>query len=96
MTRVIMDNILHRQAHMLQEAHEVNQQFMNLVLNRRMNELVILLGQLLHCEAAVLNQEGEIESSTAGFSRTETAEKRSVRVGNRISRMLRAMERLKV
>ncbi|WP_240415067.1 PucR family transcriptional regulator [Paenibacillus periandrae] len=83
MTRSILDQILKRQAYMLRELQEVNQQFTNLVLNRRTTELVVLIGQLLHCEVAVLNQEEEIESSTAKFKKTDIAEKHNIRVGSR-------------
>ncbi|HEY2494160.1 MAG TPA: PucR family transcriptional regulator ligand-binding domain-containing protein [Paenibacillus sp.] len=84
MTQVIMDYILNRQAYMLQEVQELNQQFINLILNRRMNELVVLIGQLLQCEVAVLNVDREIESCSIAFQITDVVEERSVRVGSRM------------
>ncbi|UKS29342.1 PucR family transcriptional regulator ligand-binding domain-containing protein [Paenibacillus sp. HWE-109] len=83
MTRSILDQILQRQAYMLRELREVNQQFTNLVLNRRTTELVILIGQLLQCEAAVVNSQEEIESGTLHFAKANIAEKHDVRVGSR-------------
>ena len=47
MTHAVIDQILNRQAFMLREVREVNQQFTNLVLNRRTTELVVLIGHLL-------------------------------------------------
>ncbi|ULL15268.1 PucR family transcriptional regulator [Paenibacillus sp. H1-7] len=84
MTRTILDQILQRQAYMLRELQEVNQQFTNLVLNRRTSELVVMIGQLLKCEVAVMNHELEMEGCTAHFHRADIAEQRSVRVGNRV------------
>lgn len=83
MTRSILDQILQRQTYMLRELQEVNQQFTNLVLNRRTAELVIMIGQLLKCEAAVFNPYGVIESSTPLFTKSETAVKYPILVGSR-------------
>ncbi|NEW07402.1 PucR family transcriptional regulator [Paenibacillus sp. SYP-B3998] len=84
MTHSIMDHILQRQAYMLREVQEVNQQFTNMVLNRHFAELVVLIGKLLVCEVAVLNRDGDMESSTSSFHPKNTVETREVRVGNRI------------
>ncbi|MFC3789451.1 PucR family transcriptional regulator [Paenibacillus sp. GCM10012307] len=84
MTRVILDEILGRQAIILQEVQHANQQLTDLVLNRRTDELVVLVGQLLHCEAAILNAGGDIEACTTDFSWTDTVQKHVVRVGTRV------------
>ncbi|MGX4588256.1 PucR family transcriptional regulator [Paenibacillus chitinolyticus] len=84
MTRSIMDQILQRQAYLLKEVHEVNQQFTGMVLNRKFSELVILIGKLLRCEVAILNREGEVESYTADYNAAAGVENRPVFTGNRI------------
>ncbi|WP_312112738.1 PucR family transcriptional regulator [Brevibacillus reuszeri] len=84
MTHAVIDQILNRQAFMLREVREVNQQFTNLVLNRRTTELVVLIGHLLSCEVAVLKENGEIESCTSHFQEAEVLVKRAVQVGSRI------------
>ncbi|MGG1662001.1 PucR family transcriptional regulator [Brevibacillus sp. NRS-1366] len=84
MTHAVIDQILNRQAFMLREVREVNQQFTNLVLNRRTTELVVLIGHLLSCEAAVLKENGEVESSTSHFGKAVIREKRAIQVGSRI------------
>lgn len=84
MTHTVIDQILGRQAYLLREVREVNQQFTNLVLNRRTTELVVLIGHLLGCEAAVINEAGEVESSTTQFGGVDYVEKRPVQVGSRI------------
>jgi PucR family transcriptional regulator, purine catabolism regulatory protein len=94
LTHSVMEVLVNRQAAVLREVQEVNQQFTNLVLNRRTTELVVLIGQLLHCEAAVLDQEGNVESSTSRFSEREIAEKRSVQVGSRVLGYLAISRRL--
>lgn len=96
MTHAVMDQILDRQAFMLREVREVNQQFTNLVLNRRTTELVVLVGHLLACEAAVLNQEEEIEQSTSSFSKAGIAEKRAIQIGSRITGYLAISRELQV
>ncbi|RNB72733.1 hypothetical protein EDM55_05630 [Brevibacillus centrosporus] len=58
--------------------------YSNLVLNRRTTELVVLIGHLLGCEAAVINEAGEVESSTTQFGGVDYVEKRPVQVGSRI------------
>ncbi|RNB79616.1 PucR family transcriptional regulator [Brevibacillus fluminis] len=85
MTHTVMDKILQRQAYMLREVREVNQQFTNMVLNRRTTELVVLVGHLLSCEAAVLNQDEEVESCTARFVSAAIVEKRPIQVGSRVT-----------
>lgn len=84
MTHAVIDQILNRQAFMLREVREVNQQFTNLVLNRRTTELVVLIGHLLSCEAAVLKENGEVESGTSHFDGTAIREKRAIQVGSRV------------
>ncbi|MDF2679610.1 MAG: PucR family transcriptional regulator [Brevibacillus sp.] len=84
MTHTVIDQILNRQAFLLREVREINQQFTNLVLNRRTTELVVLIGHLLGCEAAVLNEDGEVESCTTRFSGTDFVEKRPVQVGSKV------------
>lgn len=84
MTHTVIDQILSRQAYLLREVREVNQQFTNLVLNRRTTELVVLIGHLLGCEAAVLNEHGEVESCTSRFGGTAFVEKRPVQVGSKV------------
>lgn len=84
LTHSVMENILNRQVVVMRGMQEVNQQFTQLVLNRRTPELVVMVGQLLHCDVAVLNQQGEIESSTVHFTKELIAEKRSILVSNRV------------
>ena len=95
MTHAVIDQILNRQAFMLREVREVNQQFTNLVLNRRTTELVVLIGHLLACETAVLKENGEIESCTSRFQDTEIKEKRVVQVGSRVMGYLAITRELK-
>lgn len=52
MTHTVIDQILNRHAFLLREVRQVNQQFTNLVLNRRTTELVVLIGHLLGCADA--------------------------------------------
>ncbi|QRG68749.1 PucR family transcriptional regulator [Brevibacillus choshinensis] len=84
MTHTVIDQILNRQAFLLREVREVNQQFTNLVLNRRTTELVVLIGHLLGCEAAVLNENKEVESCTTRFGGTDFVDKRPVQVGSKV------------
>ncbi|MFS0840995.1 PucR family transcriptional regulator [Paenibacillus sp. 1P03SA] len=84
MTRSIMDQILQRQAYLLKEVQEVNQQFTGMVLNRKFSELVILIGKLLRCEVAILNRDGEVESGTAEYTAEAGVENRPVFTGNRV------------
>ncbi|MEJ8544306.1 PucR family transcriptional regulator [Brevibacillus borstelensis] len=82
LTHSVMESILNRQVAVMRNVQEVSQQFTQLVLNRRTSELVVMIGQLLDCEAAVLNQQGEVESSTAHFIQEQIAETRSIHVNN--------------
>ncbi|MBU8712609.1 MULTISPECIES: PucR family transcriptional regulator [Brevibacillus] len=99
MTHAVIDQVLQRQAFLLREVREVNQQFTNLVLNRRTTELVVLIGNMLACEAAVLKEDGEIESATSQFDVRQIQQKRPIQVGSRvmgylaISRELKEQER---
>lgn len=80
----VMETIVNRQAAVLREVQEVSQQFTNLVLNRRSTELVLLIGKLLQCESAVINQDGVVESCTPGFTREGIAKERAIQVGSRV------------
>lgn len=84
LTYSVMEVLVNRQAAVLREVQEVNQQFTNLVLNRRTTELVLLIGKLLRCESAVINQDGVVESSTPGFSEEAIVQKKVIQVGSRV------------
>lgn len=84
LTHSVMENILNRQVTVMKGVQEVSQQFTQLVLNRRTPELVVLLGQLLHCDVAVLNLDRDVESSTPRFLPESIKERRSIQVNNRV------------
>ncbi|MEK8127808.1 PucR family transcriptional regulator ligand-binding domain-containing protein [Paenibacillus filicis] len=84
MTHAIMDRILQRQTYLLREVQEVNQQFTQLVLNRKVAELVVLLGKQLDCEVAVMNLDGDIECRTPGFPNGRETERLSIGSGSHL------------
>ncbi|WP_126428621.1 PucR family transcriptional regulator [Brevibacillus marinus] len=83
-THSVIEQILNHQAVLLREVQEINSQFMHLVVNRRIFELVVMIGQLLNCEVAVVNQNGEIESSTPGFKPEAVLYSRRIQVGDQL------------
>ncbi|GAX91742.1 PucR family transcriptional regulator [Effusibacillus lacus] len=83
-THSVMEQILNKQVVWLREVQDINSQFMNLVLHRRISELVVMIGQLLNCEVAVVNQNGEIESKTPGFTPQTVLYSQRIQVGEKV------------
>lgn len=84
-THSVMENIFNHQLVLLRKVSDLSHQFTNLVLNRRASELVVMIGKLLGCEAAVVNREGELESATPLFQNEDVVYKRNVQVGSYVA-----------
>ncbi|GCE46375.1 sugar diacid utilization regulator [Thermosporothrix hazakensis] len=84
-THSIMEKILNRQFVVLSKARDVNSEFMKLILHRRSAEIVTMLGNLLHCEVAVLDTHRTVLNATPGFREEQVAVLRPIRSGNLVS-----------
>src|SRR5947209_13604709 len=81
-THTVMENILNRQFAVLRQERDINSAFMQLILHRRGTEIVTMLGNLLHCEAAVMKKNGVVLCTTPGFHNNNVVLTRDIVVGN--------------
>lgn len=83
-THTVMENILNRRLVVLSKVRDINKEFMQLILHRRGAEIVTMIGRLLHCEVAVLNQNSALLHKTPGFHREEVVLTREVHIGSSV------------
>lgn len=83
-THSVMENILNRQFAVLQQERDINRRFMQLILHRRGTEIVTMLGNLLHCEVAVMKKNGVVLCTTPGFHKSDVVMTRDIVIGNAV------------
>jgi purine catabolism regulator len=83
-THSVMEMILNRQFVVLSKARDINSEFLKLILHRRSTEIVVMLGNLLHCEVAVLNANGRVLNATPNFSAQEVMLRREIQAATNI------------
>jgi purine catabolism regulator len=83
-THTVMENILNRQFAVLRKERDINSAFMQLILHRRGTEIVTMLGNFLHCDVAVLKQNGVVLYATPGFHKDNVVLSRNIVIGSSV------------